>query len=41
MPDDSLLVRFRAGGALEMSWHLYTWGDAVEVIEPKGFWERL
>jgi predicted DNA-binding transcriptional regulator YafY len=41
MPDGSLLVRFRAGGAQEMSWHLYTWGDAVEVMEPKDFWARL
>ena len=41
LPDGSLLVRFRAGGALEMSWHLHTWGDAVEVVEPEGFWERF
>ncbi len=41
MPDGSLLVRFRAGGAREMSWHLCTWGEAVEVIEPKDFWARL
>ena len=40
-PDGSLIVRFRAGGAREMSWHLYTWGDMVEVLEPKGFWQEL
>lgn len=40
-PDGSLIVRFRAGGAPEMSWHLYTWGDAVEVLEPVGFWRRF
>lgn len=34
-PDGSLIVRFRAGGALEMSWHLMTWGAEVEVIKPK------
>ena len=34
-PDGSLIVRFRAGGALEMCWHLFTWGDEVEVIEPR------
>jgi WYL domain len=34
-PDGSLLVRFRAGGALEMCWHLFTWGNQVKVIEPK------
>lgn len=38
--DGSLTVRFRAGGAREMAWHLMTWGDAVEVIGPGDFWER-
>lgn len=33
-PDGSLLVRFSASGHLEMAWHLYCWGTAVEVIEP-------
>lgn len=33
-PDGSLIVRFRAGGALEMAWHLFTWGREVEVIRP-------
>ncbi|MBW7850946.1 MAG: WYL domain-containing protein [Rhodospirillales bacterium] len=32
--DGSLTVRFTAGGWLEMAWHLYTWGDAVEVLSP-------
>lgn len=32
--DGSLHVRFTAGGIKEMDWHLYTWGDAVEVIQP-------
>lgn len=32
--DGSLIVRFRAAGLLEMCWHLYMWGDAVEVISP-------
>ena len=40
-PDGSLIVRFHAGGALEMSWHLYTWGDEVEVLEPADFWDKL
>jgi predicted DNA-binding transcriptional regulator YafY len=40
LDDGSLIVKFRAGGALEMSWHLYTWGDEVEVLEPKDFLER-
>lgn len=32
--DGSLLVRFKASGHLEMCWHLYSWGDAVEVLQP-------
>jgi predicted DNA-binding transcriptional regulator YafY len=34
-PDGSLVVRFRAGGLLEMSWHLFTWGDEVEIVKPR------
>ncbi len=34
--DGSLIVRFEAAGWLEMAWHLYQWGDAVEVLEPEG-----
>lgn len=34
-PDGSLTVRFRASGWLEMTWHLYIWGDAVEVLAPE------
>jgi predicted DNA-binding transcriptional regulator YafY len=33
--DGSLIVRFHAGGALEMCCHLFTWGDQVEIIEPE------
>ncbi|MBB5374455.1 helix-turn-helix transcriptional regulator [Acidocella aromatica] len=34
--DGSLLVCFTCGGMLELSWHLYTWGEAVEVVAPAG-----
>ena len=34
--DGSLVVRFEASGWLEMAWHLYQWGDAVEVLAPEG-----
>lgn len=34
-PDGSLIVRFTASGHLEMVWHLYMWGDAVEVLAPE------
>ena len=40
-PDGSVIVRFRASGMLELSWHLFTWGDKVEVLEPEGLKETL
>jgi predicted DNA-binding transcriptional regulator YafY len=33
--DGSLVVRFIAAGHLEMAWHLYAWGDKVEVLAPE------
>ena len=33
--DGSLIVRFCAGGLTEMAWHLFTWGDQVEVLKPR------
>lgn len=38
--DGTLTVKFRAGGAREMDWHLYTWGKHVKVIQPKDFNKR-
>jgi len=40
-PDGALVVRFTCGGMLELSWHLFTWGEAVEVIAPAGLKEML
>ncbi|WP_243642053.1 helix-turn-helix transcriptional regulator [Rhodovulum steppense] len=34
--DGALTVRFHASGWLEMAWHLYQWGDRVEVLAPEG-----
>jgi predicted DNA-binding transcriptional regulator YafY len=34
-PDGSLIVRFRAGGALEMCWELFKWGMEVEILAPR------
>ncbi|WP_300541607.1 WYL domain-containing protein [Maricaulis sp.] len=34
LEDGSLVVRFTASGLLEMCWHLYAWGDQVDVLEP-------
>lgn len=36
LDDGSLEVTFDASGWLEMAWHLYQWGDAVEVVAPEG-----
>jgi predicted DNA-binding transcriptional regulator YafY len=33
--DGSLIVRFRAGGGMEMCWHLFTWGSHLTVLAPK------
>ena len=33
--DGSLTVRFHAAGLMEMCWHLYVWGDQVEVLAPE------
>lgn len=34
-PDGRLRVEFIASGWVEMAWHLYQWGDQVEVIAPE------
>ena len=39
--DGSVIVRFRASGMLELSWHLFTWADKVEVLEPAALQETL
>lgn len=39
--DGSLLVRFMASGHLEMCWHLYAWGDQVEVLQPAALREMV
>lgn len=33
--DGSLIVKFVAGGAREMCWHLFKWEGEVEILEPK------
>ncbi|WP_422028788.1 helix-turn-helix transcriptional regulator [Roseovarius sp.] len=38
-PDGSLTVRFRAGGLLEMCWHLFRWSDRVKVLAPEALRE--
>lgn len=33
--DGRLIVRFQAASWMEIAWHLYQWGDKVEVLAPK------
>lgn len=40
-PDGSLTVSFAAAGHLEMAWHLYMWGDRVEVLAPAALREKV
>lgn len=39
--DGRLIVRFAAAGWLEMAWHLYQWGDKVDVLAPQGLRELI
>jgi predicted DNA-binding transcriptional regulator YafY len=39
--DGSVIVAFRASGKLELSWHLFTWADAVEILSPPGLREMM
>ncbi|WP_420479371.1 helix-turn-helix transcriptional regulator [Brevundimonas sp. FT23028] len=34
-PDGSVEVRFRASGMRELAWHLFTWGEQVEIVAPE------
>lgn len=33
--DGGVTVRFRASGMRELAWHLFTWGDQVEIVAPE------
>jgi predicted DNA-binding transcriptional regulator YafY len=37
----SVLVTFRASGMRELAWHLFTWGDAVEILSPPDLREMM
>ena len=34
-PDGSVIATFRAGGMRELAWHLFTWGDKLEIVAPE------
>jgi predicted DNA-binding transcriptional regulator YafY len=33
--DGGVLVRFRASGMRELAWHLFSWGEQVEIVAPE------
>ena len=35
LPDGGVLATFHAGGMRELAWHLFTWGDKVEILGPE------
>ena len=39
--DGSLIVKFTAGGIVEICWHLVTWGASVTVVQPSRLRETL
>lgn len=34
-PDGGVIVRFRASGMRELAWHLFTWGEQVQILSPQ------
>lgn len=36
-----VIVRFRASGMLELAWHLFCWGNKIEIVEPVSLREQL
>jgi predicted DNA-binding transcriptional regulator YafY len=41
LADGSVEVAFRASGMLELAWHLFTWGDKVEILAPKSLRQTM
>lgn len=33
--DGTVLVNFEAAGMRELAWHLFTWGDKIEILSPE------
>jgi predicted DNA-binding transcriptional regulator YafY len=40
-PDGGAIVRFRASGMLELAWHLFSWGDKIEIAGPEPLREQM
>jgi predicted DNA-binding transcriptional regulator YafY len=40
-PEGGAIVRFRASGMLELAWHLFTWGNKIEIVEPVSLRQQI
>jgi predicted DNA-binding transcriptional regulator YafY len=40
LPDGSVLIQFTASGLTEMAWHLFRWGEHVEILKPDDLKQR-
>lgn len=40
-PEGGVIVRFRASGMLELAWHLFTWGNKIEIVEPVALRQQI
>lgn len=40
-PEGGAMVKFRASGMLELAWHLFCWGNKIEIVEPISLRQQL
>ena len=41
LSDGGALVRFRASGMRELAWHLFSWGNMIEIVAPVSLRELM
>ncbi|MDZ4372874.1 MAG: YafY family protein [Phenylobacterium sp.] len=41
LADGAVVVRFRASGMRELAWHLFTWGDKVQIVAPQALKDMM
>ena len=40
-PEGGVILRFRASGMLELAWHLFCWGNKIEIVEPVSLRQQM
>ncbi|HLK84219.1 MAG TPA: WYL domain-containing protein [Xanthobacteraceae bacterium] len=40
-PDGGAIVRFRASGMLELAWHLFSWSNKIEILQPASLRQQM